>query len=165
MSERRGPAGLDGLDGASAYEIAKAMGFAGTATEWLASLQGPPGRDGQSVPVEAVRAMVEEAFSRIERPLNGTDGHDGLNGNDGAPGERGLPGERGERGERGMEGAAAELPPLVPWRADWYRDAISRLTLRVRAGAKDGTGQFINLIPVRGDDDLIVYVDLIPEPA
>ncbi len=38
--------GADGEDGASAYEVAVAEGFAGTVTEWLASLEGDDGADG-----------------------------------------------------------------------------------------------------------------------
>lgn len=37
--------GEDGDDGASAYEIAVASGFAGTVSEWLASLEGQDGAD------------------------------------------------------------------------------------------------------------------------
>lgn len=42
----QGPAGEDGEDGLSAYEIAVKNGFAGSEAEWLASLVGPPGEDG-----------------------------------------------------------------------------------------------------------------------
>lgn len=42
-----GPAGRDGTDGLSAYEIACNYGFVGTEEEWLASLQGPPGEKGE----------------------------------------------------------------------------------------------------------------------
>lgn len=41
-----GAPGADGADGASAYEVAVAAGFVGTAEEWLASLVGPAGTDG-----------------------------------------------------------------------------------------------------------------------
>lgn len=37
--------GTDGIDGASAYEIAMAHGYTGTEAEWLASLKGAPGSD------------------------------------------------------------------------------------------------------------------------
>jgi ribosomal protein S11 len=47
--------GKDGVDGESAYQIAVDNGFAGTETEWLASLKGADGKDG----------------------TNGTDGTDG----------------------------------------------------------------------------------------
>lgn len=38
--------GAPGKDGASAYEVAVANGFIGSQTQWLASLQGAPGKDG-----------------------------------------------------------------------------------------------------------------------
>lgn len=42
----QGPKGDIGADGKSAYELAKADGYAGTLTEWLASLKGEPGPAG-----------------------------------------------------------------------------------------------------------------------
>ena len=56
--------GLDGEDGASAYEIAVENGFVGTVTEWLASLHGADGADGTD-------------------GVNGTNGADGADGADG----------------------------------------------------------------------------------
>lgn len=44
--EVRGPAGADGTDGASAYEVAVANGFVGTEADWLDSLEGDPGAPG-----------------------------------------------------------------------------------------------------------------------
>lgn len=44
-----GAPGADGADGKSAYEIAVDNGFLGTKTEWLASLKGEKGNDGESV--------------------------------------------------------------------------------------------------------------------
>lgn len=41
--------GVDGKDGASAYEIAVAHGFEGTEEEWLASLKGDKGDTGEIV--------------------------------------------------------------------------------------------------------------------
>lgn len=70
----RGPAGHDGIigrDGKSAYEIAVENGFVGTEVEWLASLQGEPGRDGSI----------------------GPQGPAGNNGNDGAIGPQGPKGD------------------------------------------------------------------------
>lgn len=59
-----GAPGADGADGASAYEVAVAGGFVGTAEEWLASLTGPAGADG----VDGVDGAA------------GTDGADGADG-------------------------------------------------------------------------------------
>lgn len=46
-----GQNGKDGKDGKSAYQIAVDNGFEGTEEEWLASLQGPPGKDGSDADV------------------------------------------------------------------------------------------------------------------
>lgn len=55
-----GGSGTPGSDGASAYDIAVANGFAGTETEWLASLVGPPGSpgSGSGSPIEAVNTVA-----------------------------------------------------------------------------------------------------------
>ena len=45
-----GAPGADGQDGASAYEVAVANGFAGTESQWLASLVGPAGAEGPQGP-------------------------------------------------------------------------------------------------------------------
>ena len=42
----QGEPGVDGQDGASAYEVAVADGFVGTESEWLDSLVGPAGEPG-----------------------------------------------------------------------------------------------------------------------
>lgn len=104
---------------------------------------------------------------RVRTPLDGRDGFDALPGLDGRPGTDGKTGERGLRGLPGLElrappPAVAELPPLVPWRADYFRDEVTRLVNLVRAGPAGGR-TVINLIPVRDADDLIAYVDLVPE--
>lgn len=60
----RGPAGKDGtngVDGLSAYQLARQQGYGGTLTQWLATLIGRDGKDG----------------------VNGTNGRDGTNGKDG----------------------------------------------------------------------------------
>jgi hypothetical protein len=40
----RGKPGTDGLDGASAYQIARQQGYGGTITQWLTTLIGAPGQ-------------------------------------------------------------------------------------------------------------------------
>lgn len=45
-----GPPGDQGPEGDSAYEVAVEHGFVGTANEWLASLVGTPGEDGDPGP-------------------------------------------------------------------------------------------------------------------
>jgi hypothetical protein len=43
----RGPVGAVGPDGLTAYQIATAAGFNGTEQQWLDSLKGEAGRDGE----------------------------------------------------------------------------------------------------------------------
>lgn len=45
LSSCAGEAGVDGIDGRSAFEIAQSEGFSGTVTEWLASLVGQNGKE------------------------------------------------------------------------------------------------------------------------
>lgn len=89
---------LDGLDGLSAFEIAKAFGFKGTESEWLESLRGPVGPEG----------LKGETGSQGES-IVGPKGDAGLTGEIGPVGEKGFPGDEGPigpRGERGPQGAA-----------------------------------------------------------
>lgn len=65
-----GPQGLKGDDGRSAYEIAVQAGFEGTQEEWLASLVGARGPQGERGPT----------------------GERGERGDQGSRGERGEPG-------------------------------------------------------------------------
>lgn len=91
-------AGVDGIDGKSAFEIAVIEGFVGTESEWLASLKGPKGDAG----------------------TNGADGSDGADGADGKTAfelaqQQGFVGDidawleflKGEQGEQGPQGEAA----------------------------------------------------------
>lgn len=65
---------IKGADGKSAYQIAVDEGFAGTQTEWLASLKGADGLDGRD-------------------GLNGADGQNGRDGIDGINGTNGTNGK------------------------------------------------------------------------
>lgn len=109
--------GPPGPEGDSAYQVALDNGFSGTQSQWLASLVGPPGD-------------------------NGDDGEPGQDGDDGAPGLSayqvavangfvgnqsqwlaslvGAPGSDGEDGEPGQDGADGEsvtvtLVPAASW--------------------------------------------------
>ena len=65
-------AGIDGKDGLSAYELAKENGFVGTLAEWLESLKGADGKDGETPdmseysPTSAVELMIQ----KITNPLS-----------------------------------------------------------------------------------------------
>lgn len=76
----RGPAGKDGLDGKSAYDIAVKNGFEGTEAEWLESLKGENGtigEDGKS----AYDLAIDAGFTGSESDwLESLKGQDGTNG-------------------------------------------------------------------------------------
>lgn len=58
-------AGTIGKDGKSAYEVALANGFKGTEQEWLDSLVGPPGADGNV----SFEELTEEQLEMITGPV------------------------------------------------------------------------------------------------
>lgn len=92
---RQGEAGPRGADGASAYEIAVALGYEGTEAEWLASLvgaQGPKGDDGLQGP----------------QGLQGPKGDQGEKGDTGATGPKGDTGDTGPQGPKGDTGAKGD---------------------------------------------------------
>lgn len=82
--------------------------------------QGIPGKDGESVSLEQVQALVEKAVSEIEIVVppaekgdpgekgangrDGVDGKDGASGKDGKDGEPGPKGDAGETGQKGLDG-------------------------------------------------------------
>lgn len=111
-----------GKDGKSAYEIALENGFVGTETEWLESLKGANGKDGQngvngSDGKSAYEIAVENGFVGTESEwlvsLEGSDGKDGVNGKDGADGQDGINGADGKSAyiiavEHGFTGTETE---------------------------------------------------------
>jgi hypothetical protein len=100
----RGPAGKDGtngVDGASAYQIARAGGYGGTQTAWLASLVGSTGKDGTDGKagadgLSAYQVARSAGYGGTQTQwlstLVGAAGKDGLNGKDGVKGDTGSPG-------------------------------------------------------------------------
>jgi hypothetical protein len=129
----------DGLDGLSAYEIARQLGFKGSAQDWLASLRGAAGADGRSVDRAEVEAMVKAAVEAIERPRDGTDGRDGRDGRDGIDGRIGAPGIDGK--------AAGDSAPAVPHVARFTRDEDTKRTVLMRVEPVSGIGQAWNVVP------------------
>jgi hypothetical protein len=95
---------VDGLDGASAFELAVQKGYRGSLESWLESLKGLPGRDGKD-------------GEKGEQGLKGDPGRDGDRGPQGLrgdPGERGDKGERGERGPKGERGPSGKDASFTP---------------------------------------------------
>ena len=76
------------LYGKSAYDLAVLKGFEGTLEEWLASLKGTDGIDGEPGP----------------QGETGPRGETGPQGETGPKGETGQQGEKGEKGEKGESG-------------------------------------------------------------
>jgi hypothetical protein len=99
-----GTDGDDGADGASAYDIARAHGYGGTETQWLASLKGEKGDKGDT----------GSRGERGEQGLPGADGSDGAPGTPGTPGTDGAKGDKGDKGDPGDPGAPGEPGTAAP---------------------------------------------------
>lgn len=106
----QGPAGIDGSDGPSAYQIAVSGGFVGTEAQWIASLegpQGPQGIQGATGPTGPAGAIGPAGPQGEQGPR----GPQGLPGSDGATGPQGPQGPQGIQGETGLTGAAGAQGP------------------------------------------------------
>lgn len=98
--------GEPGADGKSAYEIALENGFAGSQAEWLESLrgeQGPQGEPGATGP-QGPRGEIGPAGPA------GAVGPRGETGPQGPPGERGDTGATGPKGDTGPAGSDGYTP-------------------------------------------------------
>lgn len=84
LTDLSGAAGMQGPEGKSAYEVAKANGFEGTVTQWLASLHGKDGSPG-APGANGDTPYIQNGYWYI----------DGVNLNVRAQGENGANGERG----------------------------------------------------------------------
>lgn len=83
--------GADGIDGESSYQVALNEGFVGNETEWLLSLVGPQGAQGNE-------------GSQGETGIKGDIGLKGDKGDKGEAGEQGIKGETGLNGPQGIQG-------------------------------------------------------------
>lgn len=88
----KGDKGDQGYTGLSAYQVAQLEGFSGTETEWLASLVGPQGAQGEQ----------------------GIQGETGPQGPQGIQGEQGAQGPQGIQGEAGVDGAPGVIAATLP---------------------------------------------------
>ncbi|MDE5768652.1 MAG: collagen-like protein, partial [Oscillospiraceae bacterium] len=102
-----GESGKDGADGLSAYEIAVQNGFTGSASDWLASLQGEKGDKGDPGE-QGIQGIPGEKGNPGERGLQGEKGEKGDPGEPGKQGEKGDPGEPGQQGIQGIPGKKGE---------------------------------------------------------
>ncbi len=128
----KGDQGSTGSSGLSAYQVAVAGGFVGTEAQWLASLvgeqgpQGEPGQDGadSTVPgpkgdpgepgqdgASAYAVALANGFVGTEAQwlasLVGEQGPQGEPGQDGA--DSTVPGPKGDPGEPGQDGSDASV--------------------------------------------------------
>ena len=88
-----GATGQNGSDGLSAYQVALVNGFVGSEAQWLASLVGPEGPQGEV----------------------GEQGPQGIQGTPGLTGPQGEPGTQGPQGEQGPEGPAGSVDVSAAW--------------------------------------------------
>lgn len=117
--------GRQGPAGPSAYQLAVQGGFEGTEAEWLASLVGPPGRDGAP----------------------GADGADGVPGKDGQDGAPGAPGADGAPGQNGKT-------PYIGSNGNWWigtMDTGVSASGGSTAGVTSFNGRSGDVEPQRGD--------------
>lgn len=92
-----GANGKDGVDGASAYEIAVENGYTGTEAEWLTSLKGQKGERGE----------------KGEKGDTGEQGLQGIQGEKGEKGDTGAAGKDGMNGTDGRDGANGFSPTVI----------------------------------------------------
>lgn len=92
----------DGVDGASAYDIALASGFVGTEAEWLASLKGDKGDTGDAGAAGADGQDGATAYElAVAAGYSGTEAEwlASLKGDKGDTGDAGAAGADGQNGE------------------------------------------------------------------
>lgn len=112
----------------SAYGLAQKHGFSGTEEEWLKSLKGDKGDQGNGLEVKGVVASVDEleaveavrydvyvadgmyyVFNGASWDLIGAvRGEKGEKGEQGIQGQQGIQGEKGEKGDKGEQGIQGE---------------------------------------------------------
>lgn len=93
------------MRGYSAYDIAVQNGFVGTEAEWLASLIGPQGLQGE-------RGLTGETGPAGPQGERGLTGETGPAGPQGKTGEAGPAGPQGKTGETGPAGPQGERGPV-----------------------------------------------------
>lgn len=113
-----GPAGPQGADGRSAYQVAVDNGFSGTETQWLDSLRGADGSDG----------------------VDGTGTGEGVAGPAGPEGRPGIDGAKGDRGEKGDRGDNGRSAYEVAVDNGYEGDQQSWLESLKGADGRDGAG-------------------------
>lgn len=98
--------GEPGADGKSAYEIAVENDFSGSKAEWLESLRGEPGPQGETgeTGLQGPKGEIGPAGPADEQGPQGETGPQGPKGDTGATGATGPAGPQGEKGDTGPAG-------------------------------------------------------------
>lgn len=127
LAENPPALGKPGADGKSAYEIALENGFVGSQAEWLESLRGEPGPQGET---GATGPQGPKGEIGPAGPA-GEQGPQGDTGPQGEKGETGPAGPQGERGETGPKGAQGEpgVPGYTPVKGTDYFTAEDKTEL------------------------------------
>jgi hypothetical protein len=116
---------LSGTNGKSAFELAQDLGLADDMTvgEWIASLKGRDGADGNNgadgtngADGRSAYELAKEAGAvpdgmTVGEWISSLKGRDGKDGEDGAPGSQGPAGQDGATGPQGPDGPKGEQGP------------------------------------------------------
>lgn len=95
------------MRGYSAYEVAVQNGFEGTPEEWLESLIGETGPQGE-------RGYTGDTGPQGPQGVKGEKGDQGIQGPQGIQGEKGDTGEQGPKGDKGDKGDTGATGPQGP---------------------------------------------------
>lgn len=98
---------VKGDPGKSAYQIARQNGFNGTVEEWLASLHGETGPQGE-------KGDTGEQGPKGDTGEQGPQGLQGIQGERGEQGPQGIQGEKGDTGDTGPQGPQGEKGDTGP---------------------------------------------------
>jgi hypothetical protein len=130
---------LHGADGQTAYELAVSKGFQGNEQEWLDTLQGKDGLDAYQVWLSLGNVGEKNVFLES---IRGIQGEQGPQGERGPQGEQGIQGPKGDKGDDGEDGQ----PPEHRW-----------VGTALQFRRPDGTwGQLVELRGVRGVNGEII---------
>src|SRR5690606_37270573 len=92
--------GGGGADGKSAYDIAVDNGYAGSQSQWLASLKGDKGDVGAT----GAQGVKGDKGDVGATGAQGVQGYKGDKGDEGATGAQGVQGDKGDIGTTGAQG-------------------------------------------------------------
>jgi hypothetical protein len=130
---------LHGADGQTAYELAVSKGFQGNEQEWLDTLQGKDGLDAYQVWLSLGNVGEKNVFLES---IRGIQGEQGPQGERGPQGEQGIQGPKGDKGDDGEDGQ----PPEHRW-----------VGTALQFKNPDGTwGRLVELRGIRGPNGEII---------